>query len=236
VIMLEINQMTVDYRGGARALTGIDISVRERQIVALVGRNGSGKTTVLRAIAGFLPSELVKTRGSLTLAGKSLMGLDPVRTGKVGVALVLERDKAFANLTVAEHFRVIDTTESAKVDAIAAFPALEPLMTRRAGFLSGGERQMLALAMAISRRPRLLLVDEMSLGLAPIVVRSLMSTLLRLRDELGLTVVLVEQDTSVIVDVADYVYALSNGQIATKGEAAGFDRQAIRAAYFGTGG
>ncbi|MGN6722888.1 MAG: ABC transporter ATP-binding protein [Marmoricola sp.] len=229
---LEAAGVTVDYRGGANALSGVDLTVERGQLIGVVGRNGSGKTSLLRAIAGFLPSELVKVGGSVRLEGKEIAGRQPGRTGKLGVALVLERDKAFANLTVDEHFRILGASTTDVRAAMNAFPALEAMRGKRAGYLSGGERQMLALALAIARSPRLLLVDEMSLGLAPIVVAGLLESLVRLRDEFGLTVILVEQDTSLVVDIADYIVALGNGRVISSGPPSNYDREAVRSAYF----
>lgn len=232
---LECTGVSVDYRGGANALAGVDLRVEAGQLLGVVGRNGSGKTSLLRAIAGFLPSELVKVSGSVRLDGVEMAGWHPGRTGRRGVALVLERDKAFANLTVDEHFRILGVPAADSQRAAESFPALEALRGKRAGYLSGGERQMLALALAIARSPRLLLVDEMSLGLAPIVVADLLQALVKLRDEFGLTVILVEQDTSLVVDVADHVVALGNGRVVSQGDPASYDREAMRAAYFEAG-
>jgi ABC-type branched-subunit amino acid transport system ATPase component len=231
--LLELTDVSVDYRGGAQAVAGVSATVGSGQIVGVVGRNGSGKTSLLRAVAGFLPSELVRVGGSIVLDGREIARHHPGQTGRAGVVMVLERDKAFPGLTVAEHFRVIPAGKDEIEKAIAHFPALDALRNRRAGLLSGGERQMLALAMAIARSPRVLLVDEMSLGLAPVVVHSLLSVLGGLRDELGLTVVLVEQDLSLLADVADQIYVLSNGTVARSGPASGFDREALREAFFG---
>jgi ABC-type branched-subunit amino acid transport system ATPase component len=209
---------------------GAELAVEPGQIVAVVGRNGAGKTSTLRAIAGFLRSEHVKVTGSVRVRGRELAGGPPARSFRAGVALVAERDKVFSELTVQEHLRLV---WRAGANIPARFPALEALRSRRAGLLSGGERQMLALELATRHKPSLMLVDEMSLGLAPVVIRDLMPQLRQLVDSTGTGMVLVEQDIVNALHIADYVYVLDHGIPVWQGPAADTSAEELGRRFLG---
>lgn len=229
-LLLQVRDIRVTYRNGATGVDGAGLEVRAGQIVAVVGRNGAGKTSTLRAIAGFLRSEHVKVDGSVRVRGRELAGAAPSRSFKAGVVLVAERDKVFSELTVQEHFKLV---WRAGADQPARFPALEALRSRRAGLLSGGERQMLALELAYRHKPSVMLVDEMSLGLAPVIVRTLMPQLRELVDSTGAGMVLVEQDIVNVLQVADYVYVLDHGIPVWQGPAADISADELGRRFLG---
>ena len=189
--LLHVDKIEVVYTRVITAIQGVTLSVGERQIVALLGTNGAGKTTTLRAISGFLGIDDARvTDGSITFAGAAIANRLPHEIAGRGVVLVPEREKVFPNLTVAENLAApVARTGRAErrigEEAYHFFPRLTELRHRIAGLLSGGERQMLAIAGALMCRPRLLLVDELSLGLAPVVVQDLIRRLVQIRDELG---------------------------------------------------
>jgi len=224
--LLRIDKLEVVYHRTITAVQGISLTVHHRQIVAILGSNGAGKSTTLRAISGFLGIDDARvTDGSITFDGKRVENRPPNEITRLGIALVPERDKVFPNLTVAENliapFAPAARKRSASEDFIYhAFPKLAELRNRAAGLLSGGERQMLAIASALVCHPQLLLVDELSLGLAPAIVADLAARLLRIRQELGLTIVIVEQNAAVALDIADYGYVLENGRCVLDGDSA----------------
>jgi ABC-type branched-subunit amino acid transport system ATPase component len=166
---IEVSDLGVTYRNGSVGCTDVSFSVAAGTVVAALGRNGAGKTSLLRAIAGFQTSEGARVSGKVLIGGMRL----PSRPGPVhqtGVVFVPERDKVFPTLTVEEHFRLVGARDPGILEPFD-FPAIRKCWKSKAGVLSGGERQMLALAMAWAQRPRLLLVDELSLGLAPVIVQ-----------------------------------------------------------------
>jgi branched-chain amino acid transport system ATP-binding protein len=228
--LLRVSDVRVTYRNGAVGVEGAGLTVEPGQIVAVVGRNGAGKTSTLRSIAGFLRSEHVKVAGSVQVGGRELAGSPPAKSFKAGVVLVAERDKVFSELTVQEHLRLV---WRAGADTPTQFPALEKLRGRRAGLLSGGERQMLALELAYRHKPSLMLVDEMSLGLAPVVIRTLMPQLRDLVESTGAGLVLVEQDIVNALQVADYVYVLDHGLPVWEGPAAGTSAEELGRRFLG---
>lgn len=226
---LVVRDLCVTYSNGAVGVNGVSIDVVAGQIAAVLGRNGAGKTSLLTGIAGFLRSERVSVSGSVRVAGAELSGASPMRAHRRGVVLVPERHKIFPSLTVSENLELVRPRQSGgHFDLAARFPALRDRTGSRAGMLSGGERQMLALAMAVSQKPRVLLVDELSLGLAPVVVKDLLTSLREMAEALSLPVLIVEQDATAATKVADYLYVLDRGQIAWKGE-----REAMSAAELG---
>ena len=240
--LLVIDGLHVAYHRAAMALHGVSLRVMPQTIVALVGNNGAGKTTTLRAISGFIGLDDARvTAGHIRFAGEPIENNPPhVNTGR-GIVLVPERDKVFPNLTVAENLTVAaskraDAAERRRLEALVFqfFPALVPLRSRIAGLLSGGERQMLAFGSAIVCKPDLLLVDELSLGLAPVVVEDLARRVSSIRQELGITVLLVEQNVGVALAIADYGYVLENGRVALEGPAAELrGRREIQQSYLG---
>jgi len=232
--MLEIRELRARY-GSIEALQGTSLEVREGELVGLVGHNGVGKSTTLKAVAGVLKP----SGGEIRWLGEPLRG-GAAGTIAAGIAYVPEDRRIFGGLTVEENLRLGATTRADGADAVEAdiarelerFPSLRRLLTRRAGNLSGGEQQMLAISRALLSRPRLLLLDEPTLGLAPIVIDTLFETIAALRDE-GLTVLLVEQNVAKTIKVADRAYVMApGGRIELEGAAAELERSdAFRAGY-----
>jgi branched-chain amino acid transport system ATP-binding protein len=225
--LLMIEKLEVVYHRAITAVQGITLAVEPGRIVALLGTNGAGKTTTLRAISGFLGIDDARvTEGAITFKGERIENRLPHQNTMRGIVLVPERDKVFPNLTVAENLvvplaRGATATERRRREALAYqfFPQLGELRNRVGGLLSGGERQMLALASGIVCGPELLLVDELSLGIAPVVVEDLLLRLAEIRTALGVAVLIVEQSATVALDIADFGYVMENGRIVLDGTA-----------------
>jgi branched-chain amino acid transport system ATP-binding protein len=225
--LLTIEKLEVVYHRAITAVQGITLAVEPGRIVALLGTNGAGKTTTLRAISGFLGIDDARvTEGAITFKGERIENRPPHENTRRGVVLVPERDKVFPNLTVAENLiapvpRTTAAIERRRREALAYefFPRLSDLRNRIGGLLSGGERQMLAIASGLVCGPELLLVDELSLGLAPVLVEDLMRRLAEIRRELGIAILIVEQSATVALDIADYGYVMENGRIVLDGTA-----------------
>lgn len=240
--MLTIENLEVAYARVILAVQGVSLKVPERSIVALLGTNGAGKTTTVRAITGFLPVDDAQIRkGELLWKGVSIRDLPPYRVAQRGIVLVPERDKVFQTLSVDDNLRLpmvsrrhADERRVRRV--LELFPVLARRRAQTAGLLSGGERQMLAIAQALLCEPEVLLVDELSLGLAPHLVAELVEQLRRLRDELGLSILLVEQDAASALAIADYGYVMEGGRIVYEGtpEKLG-EHQDIQEFYLGSG-
>lgn len=237
--LLELEQVEVTYHKVVTAVQGVSLSVPRGSVVALLGTNGAGKTTTLRAISGFLGLDDARvTHGRIRYKGVHIENLAPHRMTGLGIVLVPERSKVFDNLSVAENLEACVPPKSATRRSAGAiyeyFPALARLKSREAGLLSGGERQMLAIGSALMCAPELLLVDELSLGLAPIVVHELMVRLQDIRKALGMTVLLVEQNAQIALEAADYAYVIENGRIVLDGTPEKLARhQDIREFYLG---
>jgi branched-chain amino acid transport system ATP-binding protein len=231
--LLEVGHLEVVYANGARGVQDVSLTVREAEIVAVLGRNGAGKTSILRGIGGFLRSEHATVSGKVSLSGDNISGSTPMRTFRHGVMLVPERDKVFPALTVEEHLRLATRGRNGGKDP-CAFPALDRLRPAKAGLLSGGERQMLSLEVAWRNDPKLLLVDEASLGLAPIAVKSLMEQLRPVARERGTALIAVEQDASAALRLADRVYVVDRGQIVWEGRSSEASAAALARQYLGT--
>jgi branched-chain amino acid transport system ATP-binding protein len=186
--LLEVRQLEVVYNRVATAIQGVSLEVPAGSIVALVGTNGAGKTTTLRAISGFLLSEHAEiTDGDIRYCNRRINGELPHRLARCGLILVPEREKVFATLGVQENLEFAAVDGSIRLEQVLGyFPRLRELRHELAGYLSGGEKQMLAIGMALLCRPTLLLIDELSLGLAPLAIKDLMQTLQRLNKDLGL--------------------------------------------------
>ncbi|MBM4274272.1 MAG: ABC transporter ATP-binding protein [Deltaproteobacteria bacterium] len=235
--MLKIRNLHA-YYGSVLALSGVTCHVREGEVVALIGANGAGKSTLLNSICG-----LVRTQGEVKFLGKNIRGLAPEDIVALGISQVPEGRQLFAPMTVAENLELgayLRFRRGSKKDiaedlehVYSLFPRLKERLAQKAGTLSGGEQQMLAIARALMARPKLLLLDEPSLGLAPIVVEDILATLARLRDE-GMTVLLVEQNARAALKIADRAYVLETGRIILSGAAEDLlqDRQVTRA-YLG---
>ncbi|HET7566739.1 MAG TPA: ABC transporter ATP-binding protein [Gaiellaceae bacterium] len=231
--LLELEDVEARY-GPVKALHGVTLSVDEGQIVAVLGANGAGKTTTLRAI-----SNTVRRSGHLRLAGRSLGRLRPEAVARLGVAHVPEGRGTFAELTVWENLRLGAYTRrgSLKADAdgvLAYFPWLDDRRHQQAGTLSGGEQQMLALARAFVQRPRLLLLDEPSLGLAPVLVTEIFRIIRELNEKEGLTVLVVEQNAHLALQVAHRAYVLEVGTVALSGASEELQaHESVRRSYLG---
>ena len=229
--LLEVEGLEVVYGHAIRAIQGVSFTVEEGQIIGLVGLNGAGKTTTIRALSGFLPTEPVRiTDGRIRFRGTSIKGMQPYQTAKLGIAVVPERDKVFDTLTVRQNLEVALIGAASSLDepgrcqrfrsvddVFNLFPALRERAGQDAIFLSGGERQMLAIGACLLSCPRLLIVDEASLGLAPIMRRQVLDLLSQLNCELGLTVLIVDQDVGGVLSIAHHGYILENGRVVFAG-------------------
>jgi branched-chain amino acid transport system ATP-binding protein len=221
--ILAVRDLCVAY-GESKVLFDVGLDVAPRQIVACVGRNGAGKTTLLKSIAGFLKP----TSGSVASDAASLIGRAPYDIARMGIKYVPQDKKVFSDLTVGENLELGSyATDDYDWDRVTDyFPKLKELMGRKAGYLSGGERQMLMIARALLGHPRLLLVDEPTEGLAPSIVAQLQDVFRELRKKAAL--VIVEQNLPLVCALADKVYALKEGRIAARLE----DRESIRIEAF----
>lgn len=235
--VLALRGLSAGY-GGVAVVHDLDLDIRAGEVVALLGPNGAGKTTTLLTISGLLP----RLGGEVSVLGASVRASParPWRLARRGVAHVPEDRSLFFDLTASENLRLGQVRRSrtwrADLDAVLGyFPALGPLLGRRAGLLSGGEQQMLAVARGLVSRPRLLMVDELSLGLAPIVVERLLSSLRRVATETGAGILLVEQHVAIALRTADRAAVLSEGRIVAAGRAAAVaaDPALVEAGYLG---
>ena len=237
--MLSIKNLQAGY-GQVKVLHGIDLDVPKGRVVTLIGSNGAGKTTTMRAVSGMIHP----TGGEVTLSGKRIDGLESHRIARLGMAHSPEGRRVFPTLTVTDNLmlgafpRLIGARNRGDVPgdldrAMDLFPRLKERRSQLAGTLSGGEQQMLAMARAIMQNPELVLLDEPSMGLAPILVEEVFRTIARLKSE-GVTMLLVEQFASAALNVADYGYVLENGRISVHGDAERLKNDsAVVAAYLG---
>ncbi len=232
---LEIRDLHVSY-GGIRALKGIDLTVEEGQIVTLIGANGAGKSTTLRAISGLQKPQ----SGSILHGGEELVGLPAKEIVRRGIIHVPEGRRVFPDMTVAENLKIGAFLRKDK-DGIASdmdyvyslFPRLKERSWQPAGTLSGGEQQMLAVGRALMSRPKVLMMDEPSLGLAPLIVKDIFSIIRRVNAD-GITVLLIEQNANAALRIADYGYVLETGVIALTGTGEELLRnESVREAYLG---
>jgi branched-chain amino acid transport system ATP-binding protein len=229
--MLAIEGLTAGYDQAA-VIRELNLTVAQGEVVALLGANGAGKTTTLRVISGIVHP----LRGRVVYAGEDLARVSPSARARLGIAHVPEGRGIFYGLTVAEHFRLGHRGERLNEEiAFQYFPALRELRTRRTGLLSGGEQQMLAVGRALAREPKLLLLDELSLGLAPVIVERLLPVVREYAKESGCAVLLVEQHVHLALQIADRGYVLSHGQIVleNKADALRADRQLLITSYLG---
>lgn len=216
--MLQLDSVVVRY-GRVEAVRGVSLHVDEGELVGLVGPNGAGKSTILATIMGFLRPRA----GSILFEGKPLNGTGPEKLARRGVALVPEGRQIFTTLTVAENLRLGGTVrrDRDRVDQdveglLERFPSLRKRYRRAAGGLSGGEQQQLAIARALLSKPKVMLLDEPTLGLAPLVVDSIFDTLVALKQE-GMTILLIEQNALRTVEISDRTYVLRNGRVTLEG-------------------
>jgi branched-chain amino acid transport system ATP-binding protein len=233
--VFEVKGIDVFY-GDAQALYGLSLQVREGEVVTLVGANGAGKTTTLRAISGLRPV----ARGDIVFEGRSLLGEPAHRRAELGIALVPEGRDLWPQLTVRENLELGAYGKAARRHLSGSlervyelFPVVKERSRQVAGSMSGGEQQMVAIARALMTRPRLLMFDEPSLGLAPVVVAQVFDTIQRLHAE-GLTILLVEQNLKKALEMADRGYVVETGSISIQGTAADLLADpTIRSAYLG---
>ena len=236
--LLAVNNLVVSY-GGIEALKGISFEVEEGQVVTLIGANGAGKSTTLRAIMGLVS---VKS-GSITYDGQDITGLDTQKVVSRGIAMVPEGRRVFANLTVLENLKIgaylrkDQETILQDIEHIyELFPRLKERSWQLAGTLSGGEQQMLAVGRAMMTRPRLIMMDEPSLGLAPLVVKDIFGIIRRL-NETGTTILLIEQNANAALHAADLGYVMETGTITIAGTGTDLlENEAVQEAYLGKRG
>jgi branched-chain amino acid transport system ATP-binding protein len=234
--MLKVENLQVNY-GGIQALQGISLEVADGKIITLLGAHGAGKSTTLRTIMGIVKAKA----GSILFNGEQMLGLSPDIIVKKGIAMVPEGRRVFSNLTVTDNLALGAYTRSDKA-AIAAdiedvyqlFPRLKEREKQLAGTLSGGEQQMLALGRAMMLQPKLLMIDEPSLGLAPVLSQGVLSKLKEINENRHQTILLIEQNARAALSIADYAYILATGQITIEGPAAELAADdAVRSSYLG---
>jgi branched-chain amino acid transport system ATP-binding protein len=237
-VLLEVSQLSASY-GDLQALRSVSIIVRKGEAVGIIGPNGAGKSTMLATIAGGVRSQA----GRVRLGGMDIVGLRAERIARMGLSLVPEGRHIFSTLTVRENLFVGTYMRRKRSDVaqdlervLGYFPRLRERIDYPAGRLSGGEQQMLAIARGLMTRPRIMLIDEPSLGLAPLLVAQIYEILFGLRQSENLTLLINEQNSNRIVTHTDRIYVLRSGQVKLEGETAGLrDGTEIRRAYFGFG-
>jgi branched-chain amino acid transport system ATP-binding protein len=229
--LLELDDVSARY-GQVTALHGVSLTVGDGEIVALLGANGAGKTTTLRAVSG-----TVRRTGNITMGGRRLVRSGPEVVARAGIAHVPEGRGIFAELTVWENLRMGAYTQRGRPSfktVLEYFPWLEPRRAQQAGTLSGGEQQMLALARAFLQQPRLLMLDEPSLGLAPLVTREVFRVITELNQKEGVAVLVVEQNATIALAAAARAYVLETGTVKLAGAADELKaNDAVRTAYLG---
>jgi branched-chain amino acid transport system ATP-binding protein len=233
VALLETHRLTAFY-GDFQALYGIDVALDAGETLAIIGANGAGKSTFLKTVIGLLPAE----PGGVVLDGRPIGGLPPAEIVRLGISLVPEGRRLFPSLSVEENLRIgaYGRREAGYWTLERIYDLFPALMERREApsqTLSGGEQQMAAIGRALMSNPRVLLCDEISLGLAPVVIRRIYAALPRIKAQ-GASVILVEQDIVQALKVADRVYCFQEGRMSLTGRPAELDRERIHAAYFGT--
>jgi branched-chain amino acid transport system ATP-binding protein len=232
--LLQVTDLTAGY-GAVQVLQGLDLTVNEGEVAVMLGANGAGKTTTMRAISG-----MIQRKGSITFAGQDITHTAPNEIVKLGIAQVPQGRGTFTDLTVADNLRAGayirkgGDIEADMKEWYDVFPRLEERRDQKAGSLSGGEQQMLAIARALMSKPTLLLCDEPSLGLAPIITQELFAILGRLNEERGLSILVVEQNANLAMKIAHSVYVLETGTIVASGTAEEIaNDDSVRKAYLG---
>jgi branched-chain amino acid transport system ATP-binding protein len=230
--LLETRRLTAFY-GDFQALYGIDLELHEGETLAIIGANGAGKSTFLKSITGLLPAQ----PGSIVFTGRPIGGLSPAEIVRLGISLVPEGRRLFPSLSVEENLKIgaygLRAPGYWSLDRIyELFPALVERRAQPSQTLSGGEQQMAAIGRALMSNPRILLCDEISLGLAPIIIRRIYASLPMIKAQ-GTSIILVEQDIVQALQVADRVYCFQEGRMSLTGRPADLDREKIHTAYFG---
>ncbi len=242
-VLLEVSGVEVVYNAAVHALGGVDLEVHRGQIVALLGANGAGKTTLLRAITGLLGFHDARmTAGDITLSGRSIRRRSAAHIVRQGIGQVMEGRRIFAELSVGENLacgaisvRDKSATVATRDRVLELFPVLERRLDQQAGYLSGGEQQMLAIGRALMSQPSLLVLDEPSLGLAPQLVETIRMVITDI-NATGTTVLLVEQNAAMALAIADTAYVLEHGVVARSGQASALrDDPEVQALYLGVG-
>ncbi|MFX0539193.1 ABC transporter ATP-binding protein [Ornithinimicrobium sp. Y1847] len=239
--LLELNNVEVIYDDVILVLRGLSLQVPQGKVVALLGSNGAGKSTTLKAVSGLLPSEHGEvTDGTILFDGQDVTRMDPPERVKNGMSLCMEGRHVFPHLTVHENLIAGAYTQKDTADDLAQvyefFPKLADMRARIAGYLSGGEQQMLAIGRALMARPRLLMLDEPSLGLAPLLVEEIFGWIKRLNTEHGLTVLVIEQNARRALEIADHGYIMEQGRIVLEGPAAELrENPDVKEFYLGLG-
>jgi branched-chain amino acid transport system ATP-binding protein len=223
---LEVNNIEVVYNNIVQVLRGVSLSVPEGSIVALLGTNGAGKTTTLRAVSGLLKPENGFIRdGYIKFMGEDITNRLGTHVVKLGAVMVPEGRRVFKHLTVDENIRVGSVTRKEKTQQIKEdhalmyqhFPRLANITNRMAGYCSGGEQQMIAIARALMAAPRMLMLDEPSLGLAPLLVKEIFENIQRINKEMNTTILVVEQNAKIALGMSDYAYIMESGKIVLEG-------------------
>ena len=231
--ILEIKDLNVRF-GGIRAVDGISMNVQEGKIITLIGANGAGKSTILRSVSGIVRP----TSGDILLNGESIVGLSPDKIVARGVTLVPEGRRVFPNLTVLENLKIGAYLRKDKLSndleyVYSLFPRLRERHWQHAGTLSGGEQQMLAVGRALMSRPKLIMMDEPSLGLAPLVVREIFDIIVTI-NKAGITVLLNEQNANLALKIADYGYVIETGRLTLTGTGDELlHNESVKEAYLG---
>ncbi len=233
--VISVEGLSAGY-GGVPIVRNLSLTVGAGEVVALLGPNGAGKTTTLLTLSGLL----APIAGQVDVLGATIVGVRPHLLPRRGVAHVPEDRSLFFDLTVEENIRLGSTGDravrrDARDRALTLFPALQPLARRKAGLLSGGEQQMLAMARSLASEPKVLLVDELSLGLAPIIVEQLLQIVRNIADETGCGVLIVEQHVHMALEIADRGYVLGNGKLRLEGQASDLaaNRSLLEETYLG---
>jgi branched-chain amino acid transport system ATP-binding protein len=243
--MIKVQDLHVTYKGKVEALHGVSFHVERGESVAILGANGAGKTTILRALSGFIGLDNAKiTKGLIEFEGVSLKHLPPHKIMQQGLVIIPERDKVFPNLTIAENLEAASKIGQSREErarltefVYTLFPRLKLLREKPGGLLSGGERQMLAVAASLLCAPKILCIDELSLGLAPVITQELAQKLNDLKQELDLTLLIVEQSANIALRMASRAYVLENGHITLEDTAENLaNSSAVKEAYLGKGG
>jgi branched-chain amino acid transport system ATP-binding protein len=243
-MLLEVKNVEVLYNNIILALKGVSLEVSEGNIVTILGANGAGKTTILKAISGILILENGRvTKGEILFEGRRMDGKDPAEIARSKISLVMEGRELFRTLTVEENLRVGTLIRKGDKKEIRRdleiifqyFPRLEERKKQIAGTLSGGEQQMLVIARALMTRPKLLLLDEPSLGLAPLIAETVFTEVKKINENLGTTILLVEQNASLSLPISQFVYVITNGLVALKSTAEEIKGKEISKYYLGMG-